>query len=298
MDSATFRVIWIGTCAATGLTVVVAILSTVGAIPRWSLALLVLLGGLSFSFTAVGLDWISFRPWNIKSTVLLCTIWVIMGALGLASLRSTVKEGDLEPQFLISEPRSIINMKRDVLATLPFWVRYISGHGDTISPVAVMFFIDVTSNVSTPEKIKDYSVAIKTAECGWVYLAPIRMRSVKVLFIPPGGIQKARPLNFTTNGLDYLLGNPIPPFGTVSGWLLFDTRVKCNVGLGEAIEYRISFETFSGKNFEVTKSQAISNTNLNPGNSVANLTGPTFVVEGGTEDLSKSYIKFYSDEIP
>jgi hypothetical protein len=234
----------------------------------------------------------------ISAVVLVLAVAILAASLLWIQHTKKLHPQEVKESFIVSDPRSIINMKRDVFASLPFWVRYISAYGDTISPVAVISFIDITSNVSTPEKVKDYSVAIKTAECGWVYLVPIRMRSVKVLFIPLGGIQKAILLNFTTNGLDYLLENPIPPFGTVSGWLLFDTRVKCNIGIGESFEYRFSFETFSGQHFEVTKTATISNANLNPGNSIANMTGPTFVTVGAIEDLSKSFIRFYSDEIP
>jgi len=85
MDSATFRVFWIGTCAATGLAVVIALLSTVGTLPRWSLICLVTLGGFSFSFTAVGLGWASLYPTNLKSVIILCGIWIVMGIFGFVS---------------------------------------------------------------------------------------------------------------------------------------------------------------------------------------------------------------------
>ena len=104
-----------------------------------------------------------------------------------------------QTEFIVSDPRSIINMKRDFFASLPFWVRYLSGYGDTISPVAVMLYVDITSGVPTPEKVKDYSVAINTSACGWVYLSPIRLRTVTVVFIPPGGILYCSPLKLDTS---------------------------------------------------------------------------------------------------
>ena len=82
MDRAAFKVLWISTCAATGLAVVIALLSTVGTLPKWSLVCLVLLGALSFSFTAVGLEWVSLHSANGKSIVILCAVWMGMGMFG------------------------------------------------------------------------------------------------------------------------------------------------------------------------------------------------------------------------
>jgi hypothetical protein len=215
-------------------------------------------------------------------------------------VKSEVKtEAPNGESFVISEPRFIINMKRKFEASLPFWVQYTSAYGQTISPVAVALFIDITSQIPHSEKIKGYSVAIKTVQCGWTYLVPIRMRSVRVFWVPEGGIQHAMPLDFSSNGLDYIFENPISPFGTVSGWLIFDSRVKCEVVIGEPIQYRISFETFSGKKFDkITDARVLSNNSMIPGSSEANMTGPTFVKPpGDLVDLSKCYIRFYSDEI-
>jgi len=199
------------------------------------------------------------------------------------------------PDFTITEPRALINMNREFNASLPIWVRYMSGHGDTISPVAVALYLDITSHLPRPDKIEDYSVAVQTPQCGWTYLSPIRMKSTKTYWML--SVLQARPMDFTSNGLDYEFENYIPAYGTVSGWLFFDSRVKCQISLGQPVRYRITFHTFGGNTFDKeSPSTVLSNTSIIPGTSKANMTGPTFVLSPGMDDLSKAYVKFYSDD--
>ncbi|MGA7895768.1 MAG: hypothetical protein WCA49_21315 [Candidatus Sulfotelmatobacter sp.] len=199
------------------------------------------------------------------------------------------------PDFTITEPRALINMNREFNASLPIWVRYASGHGDSISPVAVALYLDITSHLPRQDKIQDYSAAVQTRQCGWTYLSPIRMRSTKPYWM--ASVLQARPMDFTGNGLEYKFENYIPAYGTVSGWLFFDSRVKCQISLGQPVRYRITFHTFGGKTFDKeSPSTVLSNTSIIPGISKANMTGPTFALLPGLEDLSKAYVKFYSDE--
>jgi hypothetical protein len=200
-------------------------------------------------------------------------------------------------EFSISEPRMMINMKRDIFASLPIWVRYPTSLGDTISPVAIAMFIDITSHVPQSERISRYSVAVHTDACGWWYLSPIRMNGVKAYWVY-NGIKKSAPLDFTKNGLDYLLEQDIPAHGTVSGWWFFDTKLKCDAPVGELVQFRVEFDTFSGKHFEkVTERKPISTQGPPSGTSEASMTGMHFIFPGGgTEDLSGLKVKFYSDE--
>jgi hypothetical protein len=199
------------------------------------------------------------------------------------------------PLFNISDPRSMINMDRKVTASLPIWVRYNSDHGDTVSPVAVAMYLDITSNLPRQDKVQNYSVAIRTAQCGWTYLVPIRVMSVDFYWLL--SIAQAKPLDFTTNGLENKFEKEIPAFGTVSGWLFFDSRVRCETGVGEPIQFRITLHTFGGITFEkVTRSVSITKTSIIPGSSEANMTGMTFVTKSGLRDLSKAYVKFYGDD--
>ena len=114
-----------------------------------------------------------------------------------------------------------------------------------------------------------------------------------------GSLKNAIFLDFTTFGLDHELEKPIPPYGTISGWFLFDSRIKCDTNAGTRIQYRISFDTFSGKHVDITTPlQYINSDNLQPGNSTANMTGPQFRPTGAKADLSNAHVRFYGDEIP
>lgn len=82
---------------------------------------------------------------------------------------------DASQDFVVSEPRALINLNRNFNSSLPIWVRYSSAYGDTISPVAVALYLDLTSKISIPERVKDYQVAMNVGACGWLYLTPIRI---------------------------------------------------------------------------------------------------------------------------
>jgi hypothetical protein len=253
---------------------------------------LAVLGGAGFLWSAWEHGWVRLNRKSIPRVL------AILGGFFLIAWFVWPPGASKKTDFSISDPRSIINMKRNFQDTSPLWARYVSGYGDTISPVAVAAWIDITNNLDVLETVKDYSVAINTQQCGWVYLVPIRMRSTSFFFIGAGQIQRALPLDFTTDGLDYILERPISPHGTVSGWLMFDTQVKCNVINGESIQYRVSFSTFSGKSLDiVTEFRQLRNDMLIPGSSHANMTGPILINKPGVADLSKCYVRFYSDEV-
>jgi hypothetical protein len=299
MDSESLKILWVGTALASGVGVVITLIAAASGIPKWSVVVLVIFGSLCFVCTGIGIGWIKF-PLSIhsaRSDLIIGAILIGMIALGILVWPKPEK-AKIE-EFSISEPRSMVNMKRNLRATLPIWVRYGSGYGDTISPVAVALLLDITSNSPRPERIKSYSVAIKTMQCGWMYLSPIRMNSVRAYYVFPQGINHAALLDFSSNGLEFTFGRDIPAFGTVSGWLLFDSRAKCETALGEQIQFRVKLETFSGIKFEkVIDGGPITNIAPIPGTSQANMTGMTFVIPppATPENLSTSYRKFYSDE--
>jgi hypothetical protein len=210
-----------------------------------------------------------------------------------------------DSSFTVSRPRGVFAMTRDVRSSLPIWVRYNSQYNTqdrrTISPVSLALYVDITSRVATPERIKAYSVAVKTDACEWTDLFPISALGNQFFWLQEHGIDKAIPLDFTGNGLDYIFQKPIPPFDTVSGWLFFDCQRICSRNNNSATaQFRISFDTFSGKHFdEVIPVQRLAHNKGMPRGIEENMTGMTFVVPPGSkqEDLSHEYVRFYSDKI-
>ena len=180
-----------------------------------------------------------------------------------------------------------------------FWMSYTSGYGDTASPIALAQYVDITNLRSVPETIQSYSVAIKTEECGWIYLSPMYIRGQQIYFTAQG-LAKAKLFDFSTNGLDYLLPEPIQPHATVSGWWFFDSKVACNVPKGSTVRYRVSLTTFSGIEWEyLTPELRVADSPAIPGKTEGQTRGPYFVVPPGKpeNDLTKYHKKLYSTPV-
>ncbi len=175
-----------------------------------------------------------------------------------------------------------------------WWVTYRSPLGDTVSPVALTQYVSITNLQSIPETIKSYSVAIKTEDCGWTYLYPIRLGTVTV-WSSTIDLENAIKIDFNTNGLDYILEKPIPSYGTVGGFWFFDSGVKCDVPDGSKVQYRISLATFDSKKFEYTTPEITVRNNQPEVNSFeAPVTGPQFIVPpNAKQDISRFARAFY-----
>ena len=121
-------------------------------------------------------------------------------------------------------------------------------------------------------------------------MSPIYARDVAAWWTFDG-LDSAIQTDFKTNGLDYLLQNPIPAYGTVVGWWFFDSKVQCAVPLGSKVRFRISLTTFSDIKFEYTTAEIIvSNKSHGPGSTEGETMGPQFVVPPNAKaDISKYY---------
>ncbi len=90
-----------------------------------------------------------------------------------------------------------------------WWITYKSYLGDTASPVALAQYVEITNLLPTDETIKNYSVAVKTADCGWVYLSPINIHAASVWYVA-SGLNKAIRIDFSGNGLNYIFDSASP----------------------------------------------------------------------------------------
>ena len=158
-----------------------------------------------------------------------------------------------------------------------------------------MIYVDITNLTSHPETIKTYNLSIRTKRCGWISLVPINFRNVAVFFVY-NDITKATQLDFRSNGLDYKLDSSIPGYESIHGWLLFDTRVKCDVE-NEETQYRFYGETFSGGRYdEYSDWGTASKTPPFVKSSEGQTAGPLIFGMGTSPvDLSAYKPKFFSD---
>ncbi len=239
--------------------------------------------------------------YQLQLTLIVVACALFLSAISYFSWHWGLRTADSSAFGVSDGSLSFINMSQN-LATKgsgPWWVTYKSFAGDTASPVALTQYVEITNNLSTPETIRTYSVAIQTEECGWTYLSPIYARDVAAWWTFDG-LDSAIQTDFRTNGLDYLLQNPIPAYGTVVGWWFFDSKVQCAVPLGSKVRFRISLTTFSDIKFEYTTAEIIvSNKSHGPGSTEGETMGPQFVVPPNAKaDISKYYRRLWSSPIP
>src|SRR5271168_243266 len=91
------------------------------------------------------------------------------------------------------------------------------------------------------------------------------------LYLTLRGLSEANQLNFDEgSALDYRFLRTIEPQETVSGWLFFDSRTYCPIGVGETYRFRYELDTYSKVKYEyvtpeltMTDGKAIS-----PGSSI------------------------------
>src|ERR1700694_3516403 len=94
------------------------------------------------------------------------------------------------------------------------------------------------------------------------------------------GLARARRLDFTSNGLDYFLKQPILKHRTISGWWFFDSPVSCDIREGETVKYRIHLETFAGVPYDTTLLRLVAN-KRGEARSEGTPTRPPFLVPPG-----------------
>ncbi len=113
-----------------------------------------------------------------------------------------------------------LNMSQN-LNSLGWWGIYNSGA--TISPISLVMRVTLTNIGEKPENVGHYSLAVKTQECGSIYLTPIDPRAVPRLAVVSKslGFNKVPIFNFVDDSLIKLLKKPLLPHIPVQGWLLF-----------------------------------------------------------------------------
>jgi hypothetical protein len=90
--------------------------------------------------------------------------------------------------------------------------------------------------------------------------------------------------------LDFEFKNAIPPHGTITGFWLWDSKVKCDIPIGSKIQYRIALSTFSGIKFERTTPEITIRKEGQANFSIGRTSGPEFHVVGPPTDISKFFV--------
>jgi hypothetical protein len=80
MDNEALKLLWIGTALAAGVAIVITLIAAAGAIPKYSIPVLCVLGAACFSFSVIWLGWTTHL--SFRSAIFHAVIWVAMAALG------------------------------------------------------------------------------------------------------------------------------------------------------------------------------------------------------------------------
>jgi hypothetical protein len=201
-----------------------------------------------------------------------------------------------EEGFRVSFKTQFVDMRHNLDGSA-LWVLYKSGFGDTISPVALLEFLEITNLYAHPISISSYSLSIKTAACGWVYLTPIRPRGVNLLW-GASGLNAAEIIKLENHELSQVWANPLPAYGTEFGMLLFDTKVECPVQEGSVIQLKLDLTDSLGKSFSYTSPSMNIQKNFTVGNSIGQANVASFEGIGLAADVRLAHRKIYSDPIP
>jgi hypothetical protein len=224
--------------------------------------------------------------------------FVLLAAFSVSAFGYYVWPQSVEEKqgFNVIFKTQLMDMTRSIDKS-PFWVLYKSGYGDTISPVALLDFIEITSLYSYPVSISSYAVAVNTDTCGWVYLNPIDARSHTLLF-GLNGVNSAPVLQVETEAYSYLWNKPIPAHATQFGMLIFDTKVACPLQAGDSVQFKIDLTDSTGRDFSYTSPKTTVRKNLTIGSSMGEANVATLDLNGLFFNVSEAHRRIFSDPMP
>jgi hypothetical protein len=136
----------------------------------------------------------------------------------------------------------------------------------------------------------------RSFRCPPTLLKGIDTGSVQLLWGYPS-LGDARMLGPGTS-LNTLWQNPIPPYGSQLGFLLFDAHSACDVDYGDHVHFRLTLTDSLGHTFPPVDSEDFIVSRDPPfDRSVEAVNNPVFDVPGYTVDARKAFRRIYSDPI-
>jgi hypothetical protein len=208
MDSEAHKLLWIATALGAGVAVIITLIAAADAIPRWSIASLVILGSICFGGAVIGLEWAHF-PLKLKDLLIFAAIWIGMSLLGWAVWSSL----SISAEVIASFHAPAVNGDG----------RYLyadSAAAGTITPVQLLVDIRITNDTSEGILIDSYSVEAKEGWWKWHHLSRLDGRFGQI-YMCLNTFKDCRLLQ-TNSTLDAKLGLiPIPAHMSISGWVPF-----------------------------------------------------------------------------
>jgi len=213
-----------------------------------------------------------------------------MGAFGWWVWPNVEAEG-----FQVIFKAEFMNMNKN-LGDHFFWVLHPTGYGDTISPVALLAFLQIHSSYKHSVNISSYSLATKTDNCGWIYLTPIDLRGRKLLW-GYAGLNSAQMIK-SESSFNHLWTKSIPAYDTQFGMLAFDTKVECPVQKGSLVQFKIDLVESNGKTSSYTSPEMIVRDDFTGGSSVGQENVASLEFNGYSVNANQAHRKLFSDPLP
>lgn len=177
-----------------------------------------------------------------------------------------------------------------------FWIAYPS-NGETISPISVMAFLEITNLASDPASISHYSFAIKTEDAGWIYLSPIPSNNQMLLF----GYNGLESMSQTSldGGLDMQWSHlSMQPNVPVFGMLLFDTKIASRLSVGSLVQFKLDLTDSRGQEYSYESAEMSVKQSPSPGSSFGATRTASLFMLPFSANAEKANRRFYSDPVP
>jgi hypothetical protein len=141
-------------------------------------------------------------------------VWIIARLVISSSSEQEVPKDAIRLKFVASMPSNP--------AQPQFAVRYTTPHGDTLSPLPLAIAITLTNTRPFPSTLDEIHIEFQQGGSEWTKLQSIPINHLRVYWVFDG-LDKARLVDFSTNGIESLLNSkPLAPGIPVSGWLFFE----------------------------------------------------------------------------
>jgi hypothetical protein len=204
-----------------------------------------------------------------------------------------------EPGFHVEFKWAFINTSQR-LDVAPFWIAYGTSAGDTISPIALVSFLEVTNASSHETSVSRWAMELQTDRCqDWIPLPSIDPAMGHILW----GINAAQTTDFhdmkllDITSFNRIWSYPIPGFRSQQGLLMFDTSAKCDNDFGDHVRFRLTLTDSLGKSWPYTSPDFVilrrSALDRGAGESHYPLLRPT-----GDADASPAQRKLFSARLP
>jgi hypothetical protein len=156
-----------------------------------------------------------------------------------------------ESAFTITKRVLFMSATGEVATSGPFWIKYRSPMGDTLSPLPVSLYVVIQNEQGKALKVASLRVSMQAKGNKWLKLTHVDARVGEVYWLG-NNPRQSRQLDNQNQMLDVVLSRPIPANSPVEGWLFFSTREHYPTPAGTQIRTKYVLTDSAGVTTEYT----------------------------------------------